>query len=135
MKKAIKKIRKTRKRKVKPKRKIRRKFKFGESAPVIKSSTYGYNDTETRKQGILDQSSMIVTDKSRAYRPGDFQVSEDSGSIYGVYTPFFGEHVPKVVPPSWSCMGQADGSCYPLGGDVSAFRTPAFGKKKYRKFK
>jgi hypothetical protein len=126
------KVRKTRKtRKV---RRVRRRFHFGESAPFSNQTPdYGYNTQDTLRQGILNQSVSIVDDKSNINRPPGFGLNSGSIPVYGTYAPFFGEKVPRVVPPNWDFMGQPDGSLYAVGSPFSRYTTPNFGKRMRRR--
>jgi hypothetical protein len=136
LKKQIKKARKNSKkktrrgRKVRKVRKVRRTFRFGNAAPFANQIPgYGYNTSDTVKQGILNQSISIVDAKNNINRPPGFGLDSDSIPTYGTYAPFFGENVPRVVPPNWNFMGQPDGSLYAVGAPFSRYLTPAFGKR------
>ena len=133
LKKQIKKARKKSKKKVRKtvrkRRYIRRNFRFG-SAPFVKSEKFGYDEKEKASLGILDQSISMVTQKNNINRPPGFGLEPNMIPTYGTYAPFFGEKIPKVIPPNWNFMGQPDGSLYPVGAPFSRYTTAAFGKKK-----
>jgi hypothetical protein len=136
LKKLIKKKRKIKggkKRKTSRRRKVSRRFRFGDAAPFTQPSNYGYNQKVEQAQGVLSQSSQVVTPASNINRPPGFGLDSDSVPMYGVYRPFFTEQVPtQVGPNSIGFMGQPDGSLYPVGGPFS--RYTSFGKRR-RKIK
>lgn len=151
IKKAIRKLRKSRKvrkvrkgrkvRKVRKSRKVRkvRKSHFGGAQPAMfesESAQYGYYNPVDQYPGTESQSSSYVADLARnSDRPLDFQLPPDAVPTYGTYKAFFGQDVPSVPPPRWNFMGQADGSMVAVGSPFYGFKTPstAFGKKRSKK--
>ena len=129
LKKLISKKRKQLKKKKSPRR---NRFSFGNSAPFVNPAGYGYNQPVIQNQGILNQSSQMVTSSSdNANRPPGLNLPNGSVPTYGVYRPFFTEQVPtQVGPRDLGFMGQPDGSLYPVGGPFSGYKTPSFGKRR-----
>jgi len=135
-----KKMKKTRKlKKVKRSRKnvkrTRRRFRFGDTATnssvFIQPTNYGYNQQVNQAQGVLSQSSQVVTPANNINRPPGFGVDPSTLPVYGVYRPFFTEQVPtQVGPNSIGFMGQPDGTLYATGGPFS--RYTKFGKRRRR---
>jgi hypothetical protein len=113
----------------KRKRRVKRRFGFGNAAAFVQPSNYGYNQKVEQAQGILSQSSQVVTPANNINRPPEFGVDPGSLPTYGVYRPFFTEQVPtQIGPKSIGFMGQPDGSFFQVGGPVS--RYTSFGKKR-----
>ena len=130
-----KKRRGTRKGARKTKRTVRR-FGFGNTATnssvFTQPTNYGYNQKVEQAQGVLSQSSQVVTPANNINRPPGFGLDPASLPVYGVYRPFFTEQVPtQVGPNSIGFMGQPDGSLYPVGGPFSKFTS--FGKRRRRR--
>jgi hypothetical protein len=114
-------------------RKFSRRFRFGDAAAFKQPANYGYNEKPEEKQGILSQSSQVVTPANNMNRPPGFGLDPNSLPTYGVYRPFFTEQVPtQVGPNSIGFMGQPDGSLYPVGGPFS--RYTSFGKRRKRNY-
>lgn len=137
---ARKKARKGKKKKVKKSkrttRKVRHRFRFGDtatnSAAFNQPQNYGYNEQVKQAQGTLSQSSQVVTPANNINRPPGFGLDASQLPVYGVYRPFFTEQVPTQVGPNGTgFMGQPDGSLYPVGGPFS--RYTSFGKRRRRK--
>lgn len=113
-------------------RKVRSKFSFGSSTFTNAGpSGYGYNQQVVQNPGILSQSSMIVTPESNLARPAEMQLPLGQDLAYGVGRNFFTETVPTQIAPNWNVMRQPDGSAYGVGGPFSAYKSPAFGRRKY----
>jgi hypothetical protein len=116
-------------------RKVRRRFRFGDastnSASFNQPQNYGYKQAVPQVQGTLSQSSQVVTAENNINRPPGFGLDASQIPTYGVYRPFFTEQVPtQVGPNSIGFMGQPDGSLYPVGGPFS--RYTSFGKRRRR---
>ena len=98
---------------------------------------FGYNQPVKQAQQTLSQSSSIVNDKLNNSRPERMQLPSGTKPIYGTNAEFFGQQVPRVIPPEWNFMRQPDESLYPVGAPFYGYPTPisAFGKKmrRYRK--
>jgi hypothetical protein len=121
------------KRKTSRRRKISRRFRFGNAAAFVQPSNYGFNQKVEQAQGVLSQSSQVVTPANNINRPPGFGVDPASLPMYGVYRPFFTEQVPTQVGPNGlGFMGQPDGSLYPVGGPFSKFSS--FGKRRRVRF-
>lgn len=130
------KLAKRSKRSKRSKRRVRRQFRFGNTATnssvFTPPTNFGYNQKVQQAQGVLSQSSQVVTPANNINRPPGFGVDPASLPVYGVYRPFFTEQVPtQVGPNSIGFMGQPDGSLYPVGGPFSKFTQ--FGKRRRRK--
>jgi hypothetical protein len=126
------KSKKSKKRKSSKRRKVSRRFRFGDAAPFTQPGNYGYNQEVKQSQGILSQSSQVVTPANNINRPPGFGVDPANLPMYGVYRPFFTEQVPTQVGPNGiGFMGQPDGSLYPVGGPFSKFTS--FGKRRRRR--
>jgi hypothetical protein len=118
-------------RKTRKTRKVSRSFRFGDAAPFTQPGNYGYNQEVKQNQGILSQSSQVVTASNNINRPPGFGADPANLPIYGVYRPFFTEQVPtQVGPNSIGFMGQPDGTLYPVGGPFSKYTQ--FGKRRRR---
>lgn len=129
------KVKKTRR--VKKTRKVkkhyRRRSRFGEAAPFVQPNDYGYSNKVQQNQGVLSQSSQVVTPDNNINRPPGFGVDPSQLPIYGVYRPFFTENVPTMIGPNGTgFMGQPDGSLYPVGGPFINYTS--FGKRRRRRF-
>ena len=114
-----------------------RRFRFGNTSTNASVFTppanYGYNQKVEQAQGVLSQSSQVVTPANNINRPPGFGVDPASLPLYGVYRPFFTEQVPtQVGPNSIGFMGQPDGTLYPVGGPFSKFTS--FGKRRRRRY-
>jgi len=117
-----KKMRKMRKsRKVRKSRRVRRvrrsRFGFGNtlgSEYVANDPSYGYDKKVVQKEGIASQSSQM------------------KNGVGGVYSDFFGQDVPKVIPPyDLGFMAQSDGTMFGVGSPFYGY--PAkFGKRRRR---
>jgi hypothetical protein len=114
-------------------RKVKSKFSFGSSTFTNAGpSGYGYNQAIVQNPGILSQSSMIVTPESNLARPTEMQLPLGQDLAYGVGRNFFTETVPTQIAPNWNVMRQPDGSAYGVGGPFSAYKSPAFGRRRVR---
>ena len=116
MKQIRRKMKKSKKLLKKPRRRV---VRFGEAAFL---TTY-------KQLGILDQSSAIANSSNNTNRPKGLgidkintQVSKSSLPVYGTYADFFGEKVPKVLPPNWYCNKDRKGNCTPVGWPFYAYR-------------
>jgi hypothetical protein len=110
---------------------------FGDAAPFGNPKDFGYNQPVVQNQGILNQSSSIVTDANNINRPAGLGLPGEFIPTYGVYRPFFGEQVPAVIGPnSIGFMGQPDGSMFAVGSPFVSYKTPAsFGRRRKNKNK
>jgi hypothetical protein len=112
-------------------RRVSRRFRFGEAAPFTQPDKYGYNQKVQQNQGVLSQSSQVITPANNINRPPGFNLDAASLPTFGVYRPFFTENVPTQVGPNGlGFMGQPDGSLYPVGGPFN--RYTSFGKRRRR---
>ena len=133
----LKKLIKRKMRKMKKVRKVRTKTvkrysRFGRAGEFENPANYGYNQPVVQKQGILDQTSQVVTSSNNASRPSGLGLAGEFIPTYGVARPFFTADVPTQVGPQWNFMGQPDGTAYPVGGPFVRYTKPAFGKKARR---
>ena len=104
---------------------------FGDAAPFSNPGNFGYNQPVVQNQGILNQSSSIVTEANNINRPAGLGLPGEFVPTYGVYRPFFGEQVPAVIGPnSIGFMGQPDGSMFAVGSPFVSYKKPAFGRRK-----
>ena len=100
-------------------------------------ANYGYNQQVKQAQQSLSQSNSVVNNNLNSSRPDQMQLPSGSNPIYGTNAEFFGQQIPRIIPPEWNFMGQPDGSLYPVGAPFYGYPSPnsAFGKKmlRYRK--
>ena len=114
----------------------RRCMSFGLMGSAFENpKNYGYNQPVKQNLQTLSQTNSVVNEKLNASRPDNMQMANNELPVYGTYADFFGQDVPRTVPPEWNFMGQPDGSLYPVGAPFYAYRKPitGFGKKKLRR--
>ena len=130
------------KRKSSPKRR-RARFGFGlDGGQFIRNpKDYGYGSDVDQINGVVPYTSQVVqnvkANNARLSRIEigkgkymDTRLSKNQLPVYGVGKTFFNDTIPGVLPPNHMYMGQPDGSMVALGSPFSAYKKPAFGKKK-----
>ena len=120
IKRKMKKVKKTKRKNKKINRRRPRRFNFG---------SHGSYLSEYPQEGIIGQSSTWVDKTSNGTRPGslgfdkiDTRLSESDLPVYGTYSRFFTEKVPKVLPPSWYCNKDSTGACTLVGGPFYGYK-------------
>jgi hypothetical protein len=101
-------------------RKSNRRYNFGSQGSYL---------TEYPQQGVIGQSSTWVDKASNKNRPDSIgydkintRLSDADLPVYGTYSRFFTEKVPKVLPPSWYCNKDKTGACTLVGGPFYGYK-------------